>query len=398
MSIPHILSRVSTRSVVSLRTTPGGIAFRALSTASNKPGGGAAAASKKPDMALLRELREASGAPIVDCKNALAADGVEGDIGLAFQWLRKRGIAKATSMADRSANEGVIGLRVDGPRGALVEVNSETDFVARNAKFQGFVEKALEAALEKAAGGGAFPVTRELDVHELLRVERPGTGEVLADSLAHLIGAVRENVTISRAQVVSLGEGEGVVGGYVHGAMGPGVGKNAALVALKLDGATLGNSGAADTLNASAKSLAMHVVAMRPAFLDEASAPKAAMEKEKNLLLDEARESGKNPKYLDKMVEGRLRKFLDTNALVCQAHMVAEGNPKVSDYLRDLKEEAGGTVRRCSKSHGSGGVGSGGQEVFKRHGSGRSIDEVTQALAGNSVTAVLVSSKSRVSK
>ncbi|CAM9096072.1 unnamed protein product [Laminaria digitata] len=340
MSFPHMLSRVSSRSVFSLRSAPSGIAFRALSTA-NKP-----AAASKPDMALIRELREASGAPIVDCKNALAADGVEGDIGRAFQWLRKRGIAKATSMADRSANEGVIGLRVDGSRGALIEVNSETDFVARNAKFQGFVEKALEAALEKARGdNGVVPVTRELDVQELLRVKRPGSGEVLADSLAHLIGAVRENVSINRAHVVSLGENEGVVGGYVHGAMGPGVGKNAALVALKLaDGTVEGNSGAVETLTASAKSLAMHVVAMRPAFLDEASAPKAAMEKEKKLLLDEARESGKNPKYLDKMVEGRLRKFLDTNALVCQAHMVAEGNPKVADYLRDLKGEAGGTV------------------------------------------------------
>ncbi|CAM9388051.1 unnamed protein product [Hapterophycus canaliculatus] len=123
--------------------------------------------------------------------------------------------------------------------------------------------------------------------------------------------------------------------------MGPSMGKNAALVALKL---VADDEASAKALDASAKSLAMHVVAARPAFLDEASAPEAALEKEKNLLLEQAKESGKDPKVLGKMVEGRLRKYLETNALVRQAHMVAEGNPRVADHLTTLGAEVGGTV------------------------------------------------------
>ncbi|CAN0532321.1 unnamed protein product, partial [Ectocarpus sp. 12 AP-2014] len=349
--LPHVISRASGRAALCWRRAPGVASVRALSTA-NKAGG-----AGKPDMALIKELREASGAPVVDCKNALAAEGVNGDIAQAFQWLRKRGIAKATSMADRSANEGtlfappffgyrrLIGLRVEGPYGALVEVNSETDFVARNAKFQEFVQKALDVALEKAkaaAGGAEVPASRELDVGELLREDHPGSGELLADTLAQLVGAIRENITISRAHVVSLGgDGKGVVAGYVHGATGlPGMGKNAALVALKLDTSAAGEDTATtETLDASAKSLAMHVVAARPAFLDEASAPESALENEKKLLLEQAEESGKDPKVLGKMVEGRLRKYLETNALTRQAHMVAEGNPRVADHLTSLGEE-----------------------------------------------------------
>ncbi|CAN0404667.1 unnamed protein product [Ascophyllum nodosum] len=276
----------------------------------------------------------------------LQAEGVNGDIGQAFQWLRKRGIAKATSMADRSANEGLIGLRVDGIRGALVEVNSETDFVARNAKFQEFVEKALVVALERAKETAeGTSATRELDVDELLQSEHPGSGEVLADSLAHLVAAIRENIAISRAHILSLSSGQGVVSGYVHGAVGPGMGKNAAIVALKLGECRSAMANATiEALDASAKSLAMHVVAARPAFLNEASAPSNALEREKTLLLDQARESGKDPNILDKMVQGRLRKYLEDNALVRQSHMVAEGNPRVSDYLGVLGEQVGGTV------------------------------------------------------
>ncbi|CAM9573405.1 unnamed protein product [Pylaiella littoralis] len=345
--LPHMISRASGRVASSWRRAPGVIAARALGSMPNN------ATAGRPNMALIKELREASGAPVVDCKNALAAEGVDGDIAQAFQWLRKRGIAKATSMADRSANEGLIGLRVDGSRGALIEVNSETDFVARNAKFQEFVEKALEVALEKARAGGGdsagakAPATRELDVQELLQAKHSGSGELLADTLAHLVGAIRENITISRVQVVSLGgDEEGVVAGYVHGAMGPGMGKNAALVALKFAASAAGDSNDATikALDASAKSLAMHVVAARPAFLDEASAPQEALEKEKNLLLEQAKDSGKSPKVLDKMVEGRMRKYLETNALVRQAHVVAEGNPSVADHLTGLGDEVGGTV------------------------------------------------------
>eukprot|EP00903_Cladosiphon_okamuranus_P009138 g8731.t1 len=338
--LPGMISRVSGRAASCWSRAPSVVALRVLSM-DNK--------AAKPNMALIRELREASGAPVVDCKNALEAEGVDGDIAQAFQWLRKRGIAKATSMADRSANEGLIGLRVAGPHGALVEVNSETDFVARNAKFQEFVEKVLEVALEKArtgaeAAAAEAPATRELNVPELLQAEHPGSGELLADTLAHLVGAIRENITISRAHVLSLsGDGKGVVAGYVHGAMGAGMGKNAALVALKLD-ADADNDGNIDALDANAKSLAMHVVAARPAFLDEASAPPAALEKEKSLLLEQAKDSGKDPKVLDRMVEGRLRKYLETNALMRQAHMVAEGNPRVADHLTSLGEEVGGTV------------------------------------------------------
>lgn len=314
------------------------------------------AAPRKRDVALIRELREASGAPMVDCKKALTAEGVDGDIAKAFEWLRKRGIAKASAMADRSANEGVIGLRVDGRLGVLIEVNSETDFVARNSKFQEFVGKAMGAALELAGtgdavttdalGGGqdlAFNV-RALDLQQLLRTEPPGSEEALGDSLADLVGSIRENITVSRAQVMSMDEGSGLIEGYVHAAVGPGMGKNAALVALKFDSAAEAGEGVVDALRASAKSLSMHVVAARPAFLDETVAPAQVLAKETKVYLQQAEESGKERKFWDKMVEGRLMKYMQANALVRQPHVIAEGNPIVADVLTALGEEVGAAV------------------------------------------------------
>ncbi|CAM9445650.1 unnamed protein product [Choristocarpus tenellus] len=297
----------------------------------------------KAPMSLIKELREASGAPIMDCKNALQDPEVNMDLEKAFEWLRKKGVSKATTLADRSANEGrLVGIVVDGPRGALVEVNSETDFVARNELFQAFINRALGAAMGAEGGSAA---SGPLDVQELLKTTGEG-GDTLADALADLVGVIRENISLKRAQasILSVEGGAGVVAGYVHGAVTPGMGKIGALVALRAASDSELSESAMEDLSAEGKSLAMHVVAAKPEFLDEASAPEGSLEKEKNFLMEQAVADGKDPKFLGKMVEGRLRKFLEEKALVMQTHMIVDGNPKVSDRLEEVGTQLGTTL------------------------------------------------------
>jgi elongation factor Ts len=265
------------------------------------------------DKNLIKQLREASGAPITDCKKALEvcwvflpcflaaasscaeaghlylfdfchvflqAAGVNGDLEKAFTHLRKTGKSKATSMAHRTATEGLVGLKLLGNRAVLVEVNSETDFVARNERFQAFVADVAATAFATAAQSTAAG-SSALSVSELLAATVPGKGLPLSDALADLIGAIRENIAVRRAVQLTVSPSSGTIGVYVHGSVAPGMGRAAALVGLHTDSSTTADSTAA--LQAAGKPIAMHCVAAQPRFLSRAEVPDAVLAKERSI-------------------------------------------------------------------------------------------------------------------
>src|SRR5260370_15890760 len=196
---------------------------------------------------LVRELREKTGAGMMDCKRAL--DDSAGDIEAAVDWLRKRGLSAAAKKAGRVAAEGLIGVATRGPVGAVVEVNSETDFVARNQAFQSFVRSVSELALD---GDG------ELELESLKEADFPGTGRTVEEELTHLISTIGENLVLRR--VKRLSTEQGAVFSYVHNALGPGLGKIGVLV-------TLGSTAATDQLAGLGKQLPMHIAAANPLYL-----------------------------------------------------------------------------------------------------------------------------------
>src|SRR5262249_52773988 len=236
--------------------------------------------------AQVKQLRETSGAGMMDCKRALTETG--GNLEDAVAWLRKKGLAAAAKKAGRVAAEGLIGVEADGTRGALVEVNSETDFVARNDSFQQFVAALARLALE----GG--------DLEALRARAYPGEGKTVAEKLTQLIATIGENLTLRRMATLSVGKG--LIASYVHNAAAPGLGKIGVLVGLE----SAGNPG---KLAAFGKQLAMHVAAANPQALSIAEVDPAALERERNVLVEQARASGKPEAVIGKMVEGRLRKF-----------------------------------------------------------------------------------------
>ncbi|MGH7113314.1 MAG: translation elongation factor Ts, partial [Stellaceae bacterium] len=199
--------------------------------------------------ALVKELRDKTGAGMMDCKRALGDSG--GDIEAAVDWLRKKGLAAAAKKAGRVAAEGLVGAAVRGPSGALVEVNSETDFVARNQAFQNFVRKVAELAL---AGDGALEA--------LTQVPYPGSGRTVEEELTYLVSTIGENLVLRRSTRLAVGEGG--VFSYMHNALGPGIGKIGVIVALE-------SSASAGALGDLGKQLAMHVAAANPLYLDIAS-------------------------------------------------------------------------------------------------------------------------------
>jgi len=275
--------------------------------------------------ALVKELREKSGAGMMDCKTALSETG--GDIEAASDWLRTKGLSAAAKKAGRVAAEGLVGVAVDGNRGAMVEVNAETDFVARNEDFQGFVETVAGLAL--ATGG---------DLEALKATDYPGTGRTVAEELTHMIATIGENMELRRSGTLSVDSG--VVASYMHNAMKTGenfsLGKIGVLVGLDA-------SAGADTLAASAKQLAMHVAAANPQSVSRDDLDPALVERERGILADQARESGKPEEIIEKMVEGRLRKFFEESCLVDQTYVI-DGESRVADVLEAAGKEAGGAV------------------------------------------------------
>jgi elongation factor Ts len=270
--------------------------------------------------ALVKELREKTGAGMMDCKKALGE--TEGDLENAVDWLRKKGLAAAAKKAGRIAAEGLVGVATAAKRGSVVEVNSETDFVARNEAFQGFVRDVAELALQTG------------DVEALKAAPYPGGGTV-GDALTTLIAKIGENMNLRRAARLEVGSG--AVISYVHNALTVGLGKIGVLVALE--------SGApAEKLAELGKQLAMHVAAAKPEYLDIAAVDKAALDRERDVLREQARASGKPDAIIDKMVEGRLRKFYEEVVLLEQVFVI-DGETRVGKVVEAAAKSAGAPIR-----------------------------------------------------
>ena len=267
--------------------------------------------------ATVKELRERTGAGMIDCKKALAENN--GEMEAAIDWLRAKGLAAAAKKAGRTAAEGLVGVAVEGTRGAVVEVNSETDFVAKNEIFQEFVRNIAQLALENGS-----------DIEGLSNAPYPSGGtvsEVLTDNIAK----IGENQSLRRAAVVEVAEG--VVVPYVHNQVVPGLGKIGVLVALE--------SGApAETLTALGKQIAMHVAAANPLALNADDLDADLIERERSIAMEKAKESGKPQNIVEKMVEGGLAKFRKDNALLSQL-FVMDGKTPVADVVAGAAKDAG---------------------------------------------------------
>lgn len=271
--------------------------------------------------ALVKELREISGAGMMDCKKALVE--TSGDLEAAVDWLRKKGLAAAAKKAGRVAAEGLVGVATDQKRGALVEVNSETDFVSRNEEFQRFVGTVAGMALEAE------------DLAQLTARPYPDTEVTVADRLTQLIATIGENLTIRRMARLSVGSG--VVASYMHNALVPGLGKIGVLVALE-------STGDAEKLASLGKQLAMHVAAANPQALTAEDIDPALLDRERAVLAEQARASGKPEAIIDKMVEGRLRKFYEEVVLLEQTYVI-DGESKVKAVLEAAEKEVGAPVK-----------------------------------------------------
>ena len=267
--------------------------------------------------ATVKELRERTGAGMMDCKKALAE--TNGEMEAAIDWLRAKGLAAAAKKAGRTASEGLVGAVIEGNRGAIVEVNSETDFVAKNEVFQEFVRNVAELVVENGA-----------DVEALGAAQYPGGGTV-QEKLTDNIAKIGENQSLRRAAVLEVGEG--AVVSYVHNQVAPGLGKIGVLVALE--------SGApAEKLNELGKQIAQHVAAAHPQALDAESIDPALVERERAIAMEKAKESGKPQNIIEKMVEGGLAKFRKENALLSQL-FVRDNKTPVADIVASAAKEAG---------------------------------------------------------
>ncbi|GBR70771.1 translation elongation factor Ts [Gluconobacter kanchanaburiensis] len=261
--------------------------------------------------ALVRELREATGAGMMDCKKALTE--ASGDMEAAIDWLRTKGLSQAAKKSGRTTAEGLVGVVSAKNRAAMVEVNAETDFVGRNEAFQAFVEQVAHVALE---------VGDDLDAIKAAKVP---SGRTVADELTHLIATIGENMAIRRAKVLSVESG--VVASYVHSALRPGIGKIGVLAALEAPSES-------DALLTLGRQIGMHVAATRPAALDVASVDPESLERERAVLIEQARESGKPEAIIEKMVEGRIRKFYEEVVLLEQV-WVLDGESRVAKVVKE---------------------------------------------------------------
>jgi elongation factor Ts len=269
--------------------------------------------------ALVKDLREKTGVGMMDCKKALAQ--TNGDLEAAVDWLRKQGLASAAKKSGRIASEGLVGVVTKGTKGAVVEVNAETDFVARNEQFQDFVQKVTDLAV----GTG--------DDIEALKNAKLG-GASVGDTLTTLISTIGENMNLRRATVLSVSAG--IVVSYMHNALKPGLGKIGVLVALE-------SKGDASKLEALGKQLAMHVAAANPTALKREDVSTAELEREKAILVDQARASGRPENIIEKMVEGRMRKYYEDVCLLEQTYVI-DGESKVGDAVKKAAKDVGAEV------------------------------------------------------
>jgi elongation factor Ts len=272
--------------------------------------------------AMVKQLRDATGVGMMDCKKALAE--TNGDMEAAIDWLRTRGLAKAAKKADRVTAEGLVGVATDGRRAAVVEINSETDFVARNEQFQSIVRNAAEVAL-----------TVDGDVEALAAAAYPGTGRTVSEELTEAIAKIGENMTLRRAAVLEVSEG--VVGTYVHSAISEGLGRIGVLVGLE-------SSGDKDKLEALGRQIAMHVAAVKPMSLSSEDLDAEAVERERTVFSEQAKASGKPDNIVEKMVEGRIRKYYEEVTLLAQTFVI-DGENSVEQAVKNAEKEVGAPIK-----------------------------------------------------
>ncbi len=269
---------------------------------------------------LVKELREKTGAGMMDCKKALVENN--GQVEEAVDWLRKKGLAAAAKKAGRVAAEGLVGVSTSGTAGAIVEINAETDFVARNDQFQNFVAAVSTLALKK-----------EYDV-EALKTEKYDSEQTVEGQITHLIATIGENMNLRRCARLSVSQG--IVSSYIHNATAPGLGKIGVLVALE-------SAGDATKLNELGKKIAMHVAAASPIALKIEDVDPSILDRERNVLIEQARASGRPEDIIQKMVEGRVRKYYDDVVLLEQTY-VLDGQTKISQVIEQTSKDLGSPI------------------------------------------------------
>lgn len=270
----------------------------------------------------IKVLRETTAAGILDCRKALIENN--GDMEAAIDWLRKKGLASAAKKSGRVAAEGVVAVSTAGTKGAVIELNSETDFVSRNEQFQQLARGIADLALDHGA-----------DVEKLKATTYPQTGRTVVDEVANAVAVIGENMNLRRSKVLSVEKG--VVASYVHSAVAPGMGKIAILIALE-------SEGDAAKLEALGKQLAMHAAAARPEALSTADVDQDKLERERAVYREQANASGKPADVVEKMVEGRVRKYYEEVVLLEQLFVI-DGKTKINQVIADAAKEIGAPVK-----------------------------------------------------
>ncbi len=270
---------------------------------------------------LVKALRHKTGAGMMDCKKALGETG--GDIEEAVDWLRKKGLSAAAKKAGRVAAEGIVALVTEGKSGALVEVNAETDFVSRNDAFQSFSSTVARLVLDRGD-----------DLDALGAANYPGQDRTVAEQLTHSIAIIGENMSLRRA--VKMTVDNGVVVSYVHNAVAPGLGRIGVLIALR-------SAAGSETLEALGKQLAMHVAATAPQSVSVDDLDEAVVERERAVLTEQAKASGRPDNVIEKMITGRMRKFYEDVVLLEQTFVV-DNETRVAAVMKQASDEAGSPI------------------------------------------------------
>jgi elongation factor Ts len=270
--------------------------------------------------ALVKELREKSGAGMMDCKKALAE--TNGDMEAAIDWLRTKGLATAAKKSGRVASEGLVAFCVEGTEGAVIELNAETDFVARNTEFQEFASTLSKLALATD------------DLEALGAADYPETGRNVADELTHKIATIGENMSLRRMAKLSVGSG--MVVSYMHNSTAPGLGRIGVLVALESTAGT-------DVLEGLGKQIAMHIAATSPASLSVDDLDPEVVQRERDVLIEQAKASGKPQEIAEKMVQGRMKKYYQEVVLLEQTSVI-DGETQIADVVTKAGKDAGAEI------------------------------------------------------
>ena len=277
--------------------------------------------------ALVKELREKSGAGMMDCKKAL--NETNGDMDAAIDWLRTKGLAAAAKKSGRVASEGLVAISVSGTLGALVELNSETDFVSRNDDFQTFAKTLSSLALTAS------------DIEALKAMDYPNTGRTVAEELTHKIATIGENMSLRRMEKVSVESGAIVP--YIHNATADGLGRIGVLVGLS-------SSADKTVLSGLGKQIAMHIAATTPASISVDDLDPEMVARERDVLIEQAKASGKPQEIAEKMVEGRLRKYYEEVVLLEQTFVI-DGETKVGNVIEAAAKDAGADIKLTHFAH-----------------------------------------------